>query len=92
MIERVIRRLLASPAWRSISPIDINQGDCEDFQQDVREAIPEAQERTTEMYARAVGMPGHCWIFHAGRHFDAEAPQGVDRWQRLPIFRRALAR
>ncbi len=92
MIEGVIRSLLASRRWRKQRPYDINNGDCEDFQQDVCAAISNAQERVTENYPSAARMAGHCWIYYRGRHYDAEAPRGVDRWQRLPIFARALRR
>ena len=87
-IETLIRRLLAAPEWREQYPRDINNGSCEDFQQEVTTAFPEAHERVTENYPSAARMPGHCWVFFRGRHYDAETPRGVDRWQRLPIFRR----
>lgn len=87
-IATIIRRLLAAPEWRGRRPREINNGECEDFQQAVIAAFPEAHERVTESYPTAAGMPGHCWVYFRGRHYDAEAPGGVDRWQRLPIFRR----
>lgn len=30
----------------------------------------------------------HAWIEHRGRHYDAEAPAGVDDWRDLPFVRR----
>ena len=35
-------------------------------------------------YVRA----GHRWLILDGRHYDADCPDGVDRWQDLPVFRR----
>lgn len=34
------------------------------------------------------GYPGHFWIEYKGRHYDAEAPDGVELWTDLPIFKR----
>jgi len=86
--ESIIRRLLAAPEWRDQRPYDINNGNCEDFQRALIAAFPEAHERVTESYPGTERRPGHCWVYFRGRHYDAEAPRGVDRWQRLPIFRR----
>jgi len=30
----------------------------------------------------------HRWLVLAGRHYDAECPEGVDHWHQLPLFRR----
>lgn len=32
------------------------------------------------------GGPEHAWVYHRGRHYDAEAPDGVDCWTDLPFF------
>ncbi|MCK4665996.1 hypothetical protein KAU33_04560 [Candidatus Dependentiae bacterium] len=37
-------------------------------------------------------LPGHVWIFHKGKHYDAEAPDGVKNFFNLPIFKRAVER
>jgi len=35
--------------------------------------------------------PGeHEWIVYKGRHYDAEAPNGVDKWYDLPIIQRYI--
>lgn len=31
---------------------------------------------------------GHYWVEYRGRHYDSDAPQGVEGWWELPIFRR----
>lgn len=36
------------------------------------------------------GVGTHCWIHYEGRHFDAEAPGGVDNMFDLPFFRRII--
>lgn len=56
-------------------------------------SFPEIGEMCSRFARPAGGMfalPGHFWILHNGRHYDAEAPAGVERWQDLPIYARAL--
>ena len=38
------------------------------------------------------GMGDHEWIYHAGKHYDAETPNGVENFLDLPIFQRAINR
>ncbi|HSM93412.1 MAG TPA: hypothetical protein VLT47_11050 [Anaeromyxobacteraceae bacterium] len=96
-IADTIRLLLASEPWSSMSPWEINCGGCEDFQQAILAAAGldgRKAERCTGNLPEEVAMwlPGHCWIFHDGRHFDAECPDGVTRAEDLPIFRRIARR
>jgi hypothetical protein len=37
-----------------------------------------------------VNLPGHVWIYHKGRHYDAEKPEGVSNFLKLPIFEKAV--
>lgn len=37
-------------------------------------------------------LPGHVWVYHKGKHYDAEAPDGVKNFFLLPIFKRAIER
>lgn len=34
-------------------------------------------------------FPGHVWIYYDDKHYDAEAPNGVESLFDLPIFKRA---
>jgi len=36
-------------------------------------------------------LPHHVWVESGGLLFDAEAPDGVPSWEKLPIFARFLA-
>lgn len=95
-IEAAIRTLLATE-WADTTPREINSGRCEEFAEDAAGfsgLSPEIAVTRDEMTppGRRFHLPGHVWIIHAGRHYDAEAPAGVERWQELPIFARALAR
>jgi hypothetical protein len=91
-VSDVVRSVLASDYWRGTSPRDINAGGCEDFQQDVIAAgklCGATAELCTENFPEeGARLPGHCWVQHEGRHYDAEAPDGVEDWQDLPIFKR----
>ena len=94
-IETAIRTLLATE-WADATPREINSGRCEEFAEDAAGfsgLSPEIAVTRDEMTppGRRFHLPGHVWIIHAGRHYDAEAPAGVERWQELPIFARALA-
>jgi hypothetical protein len=100
-VPHVIRGLLTSDSyWSKMDPrTEINAGNCEDFMMAVCERVPGAEERTTGPFLgpndEEVAGPldhlgvGHYWVEHEGRHYDAEAPEGVERAEDLPIFRRA---
>lgn len=34
----------------------------------------------------------HVWLYHQGKHYDAEAPNGVTNFLDLPLFKRAINR
>lgn len=36
------------------------------------------------------GLSHHNWIFYKGKHYDAETINGVDKWYKLPIFKKQL--
>lgn len=37
-----------------------------------------------------INLLNHSWIYYNKKHYDAEAPNGVDFWYELPIFKRSL--
>lgn len=80
--------------YANISPAAVNNGLCEEFQQAVIESAGLDgwfAECVTENYPDfADELPGHCWVRFRGRHYDAEAPQGVNNFLELPIFKRAM--
>lgn len=43
-----------------------------------------------EELAHRLGGATHVWINYKGRHYDAEAPRGVDQFLELPFFQRYL--
>lgn len=70
-----------------LSPRHINQGRCELFAMDVLLKVPGARVRSTGALTREE-LPEHYWVLYNGRHYDAEAPEGVENWRDLPFFRR----
>ena len=38
------------------------------------------------------GLVHHQWIYYNGKHYDAERPNGVNKWFELPIFQRMIKR
>ena len=75
-------------------PYDINNGECEDFAGAVAtQAVLDGVDclldwRCTEYYRNSDALPGHIWLYDrfSKRHYDAECPQGIRDWRRLPIF------
>jgi hypothetical protein len=69
-------------SWEE-TPDEINNGLCDYFATAILERFPKAREECSEFYEAPVG---HVWVSYEGRHYDAQAPEGVDRWSDLPIF------
>lgn len=72
-------------------PYEINSGRCEELMQRVLKAVPEAEERCSAMVLDDPMHPvygGHVWVYHNGKHYDAEAPDGVTDWKDLPFMQR----
>lgn len=78
---------LLNKAWGK-SPYDINNGDCDSFA-DALYAAAEQMGLYVEWFDSydEVGLPVHYWVCIEGKHYDAEAPEGVDEWRELPIFK-----
>ena len=89
MIAEIIDDLVST--W-GISPYDINNGECSEFTHSVIEQMGGDSNELYELYTSnfdpdwITELPLHVWILYKGRHYDAEAPEGVDNWRELPIF------
>lgn len=72
----------------NVSPYEINNGLCEDFMKKVTSEISSSEECCTGFVLKNEYMkyPIHVWIYYEGKHYDAEAPQGVSDFQELPFF------
>jgi len=73
--------------YRLESAYDINNGLCEEFAVQLEEKIPGSEiNATPTCYEFDKGWPGHYWLEYKGRCYDAECPNGVRDWKKLPIF------
>lgn len=75
-------------------PEKINSGWCGWFAEELRQRLIEAKHHSahtaeTADFARTKSVwHSHAWVTCEGKHYDAEALEGVDDWQDLPFFRR----
>lgn len=83
-------------------PWTINAGDCEPFAERIVRILQahgdwDALVVDCEFFDVVFGGPEgkrirgdyHAWVFFRGKHYDAEAPEGVTDWELLPFFQRA---
>lgn len=61
----------------------INEGDCFDFAHEVKLELKEQ-----DIEAEVLFGPGHVWLAHEGRHYDAEHPGGVTDPTKLSYYLR----
>lgn len=92
----IIDTLSNSEYWHDLDPVDINNGQCEDFAM----AVVASLDFPVNLLA-ALPRPlcdedlpywGHCWIelidYDGTRYyFDAELPEGTDNLDCIPYFR-----
>lgn len=96
-VEKVIREQKREfmEKLNTSTPRMINQGSCIDFAEEVRKRTPE-DVFPMSIHMMYEGEPpkdmriygGHEWIYFFGKHYDAEAPEGVDDFRELPFFKR----
>ena len=84
----ILKRLVIA---YGLQPYDINNGNCDYFAEDFL-FVAKKLGNPGRFFATPEDedLPGHCWAFVSGRHFDAEAPEGVGDWRELPIFKKCL--
>ena len=97
-LSKVIREVVKKYEAEGKSPEYISTGECESFADEVIDRFPKAEYCSTDDYTdldevaviagKRAAFPGHTWICYRGKHYDAEAPLGVDRWFDLPLFHR----
>jgi len=72
-------------------PFQINNGLCEDFAYHVADICDDARVDAPENHGFSPmdgRYGGHVWISDGEKFYDAEAPEGVSDWRRLPLFLR----
>lgn len=95
MLKQAIKDTINHFNRLGIDPYHINCGNCDEFVSLIFEILESKgfdmstiSDMTTLNYVNDYSLPDHCWIFHENRHYDAEAPDGVDHWKKLPLFDR----
>ena len=68
----------------NVTAEDLNNGLCAEVMDAIVKRIPEAEKCDSDFAA-------HFFVRYRGRYYDAEAPNGVDHPNQLPIFRRSFA-
>jgi hypothetical protein len=76
-------------------PYDINNGDCEEFADEIVKKIKRARiewgDENLELFGPEHEPECHCYIVYKGKYYDAEEPYGVESPAKLPVyFRQAL--
>jgi hypothetical protein len=77
------------------SPSEINNGRCEDFMWAVLDRLDQANGHHKGVEERSTPndkLSNHFWIECGGLHFDAECPEGVTSWKKLPVFQRCFGK
>lgn len=93
MIADLIRELVQG--YEPNDPEEINGGYCADFS----ELLVDTLRKRHGVVAISVdsgdvavnlrhGRGEHVWTYFEGRHYDSEAPEGVEDWLELPFFKR----
>ena len=77
----------------SWEPHQINRGMCGKFADQIAARCNEVEKAGT--YMEKYGddsFPDHMWVTDGNKHYDAEAPEGVEDWRDLPFFKKRLKR
>jgi hypothetical protein len=74
---------------------DINCGYCEEWAAITRQKYFELTGQSVieilsdiDLIGDFGEVPGHAFIRFEGKYYDAECPEGVDDWRKLPLFTR----
>lgn len=73
-------------------PREINEGFCEDFANDVAYVFGEEIKCIWGDEIKKIQLTlrnSHCLIEYKNRYYDAECPEGVDDFLKLPLYRRS---
>jgi len=90
-INRILKRTgeeqdLYEPDWEEFTPEVCNTGLCDVFAKKFREEYPGAELWGT--YETIGFTMGHVWVKYAGKFYDAETPNGVNRCKDIPYVQR----
>jgi hypothetical protein len=90
-LEKITRDIMEENYFKT--PREINAGLCDEWAQRAIEKLGKhAHMHVTPTAYKYIWAGGHYWIKYQGKHYDAEALQGVNDWKDLPFFKRCLER
>jgi hypothetical protein len=73
---------LVDKNWDKFGGKECNNGFCDIFAKNLSKYLPGSKIMSTEDPRNETF--GHVWIEYEGKYFDAETPNGVDSWKKLP--------
>lgn len=85
-MERITEVILEVLAEWDMDPYLINSGSCDEFAGEVIERMGGYSDELTDNASPDESWVGHYWIKYRGMCYDAECPEGVKNWKKLPIF------
>lgn len=83
MITEIINDLLKSDKWKTLTSAEINNGNCDEFADDVEQ---KAFLNDLDVNIVEDEQHGHFYVKHEGKYYDAETPQGVKKFTDLPFY------
>jgi hypothetical protein len=74
---------LAHKSWSTFTGKVCNSGFCDIYADKLSKLLPGSIKWDTEEEGTS-GTLGHVWVEFKGKYYDAETPDGVEDWKRLP--------
>lgn len=94
-LPQMIRELVLGDFFEGLPPEEINCGFCVDFAEQLNAKLVDRGVLDGVLLDSGdlgaglrYGRGEHVWLWLRGRHYDAEAPEGVEDWRDLPFFKR----
>lgn len=82
-LTTIIRKLIKEyEKKKQMTPCQINGGWCADFALEAKRRLDDVDAKI-----RADTDSRHTWLEFEGKHYDSEAPDGVEDWRELPLFK-----
>ena len=79
-IRSTIPETMKREKYKNVS--DINVGSCADFAYDVAQKCFK-----DKLNVKMMSGPGHTWLKHNNKHYDAQSPNGVNHPSHLHFYR-----
>jgi hypothetical protein len=70
--------------WDKFNGKECNKGFCDIFAKNLQKLLPNSKIIHTEESIPNKGTFGHVWLKYKNKYYDAETPNGVNSWKKLP--------